>query len=404
MKTTRLSSLSPALLLLIIAPLACFASSSVGFRGYSLTELYAFEDASSTQHQQLYQTLFFKIERLNEHRLTLVAHLRYQGDSADDFAESGAFKLHNLYLRWANRRHFDFRLGRQFLAEGVGFGTYDALRLNFSPVPWGSATVWGGLAAPSDRTAELQKFDDARALGLALRGRIKDRVNLVGSLLREDRGGRQFRHRAGISGTAKLLSDLHAAALVYLNTSGPATLHRARLLLRYGPVKRLRLFGEFALGTPQLPVDSPFEFVEIEATELVRLGGAYNIYKEYWLGLKAQSFLSSEEPNTALGISLEGPWGSLGFRQRFGDYGDESGVFGAARYSVTGYAQVYAAADFSTYKFEDLDEENQTAAQAGLRLFPLQALWIDASIQGLKNDQFDQDIRGLLRVKWSFSN
>ncbi|HEX7343054.1 MAG TPA: hypothetical protein VF398_02235 [bacterium] len=402
MITIRSSTLGAIVLASILCPSIGSAAPSVIFRGYTLTELYTFEDAAAEQHQQLYQTLSFRIERPGTQKLSLVGHMRYQGDSSDDFAESGSLKIHNLYARWADGRRFDLRLGRQFLAEGVGFGTYDAVRLSFSPVTWGSATFWGGQTAPSDREANIRNLDDAKSLGLALRGCLS-KVNLTASLLMEDRGGDPFRRRAGLSANADLTKGLYAHGLFYINISGPSDLHRARLLLRYNANARWRLFGEFAAGTPQLPVDSPFEFVEIETSMLGRLGASYQLTSKYWVGMRVQSFLSGV-PSSTFGLSIESGWGSLGYRQRFGDFGDESGLFGSIRVNPTDFAQVYASAEFSAYQFEDRDQEDQTAAQVGVRLFPVKSLLLDASLQALKNEQFDQDIRGLLRIKWSFAN
>ncbi len=403
MITIRSSTLGAILLALILCPIIGSASPSVNFRGYTLTEYYTFEDAAAEQHHQLYQTLSFRIERPGTQKLSLVGHMRYQGDSSDDFAESGSLKIHNLYARWAEGRRFDLRLGRQFLAEGVGLGTYDAARLSFSPVTWGSATFWGGQAAPTDREANIRNLDDAKSLGLALRGRLISKVNITASLMTEDRGGDPFRRRAGLSANADLTKGLYAHGLFYINISGPAVLHRARLLLRYNPNARWRLFGEFAAGTPQLPVDSPFEFVEIGMSVLGRLGASYQLTSKYWVGMRVQSFLSGE-PSSTFGLSVESGWGSLGYRQRFGNFGEESGLFGSIRVNPTVFAQVYASAEFSAYQFEDRDQEDQTAAQAGVQLFPVKSLMLDASLQALKNEQFDQDIRGLLRIKWSFAN
>lgn len=403
MITIRSSTLGAILLALILCPFIGLASPLVNFRGCTLTEYYTFEDASAEQHHQLYQTLSFRIERPGIQKLSLVGHMRYQGDSSDDFAESGSLKIHNLYTRWADGRRFDLRLGRQFLAEGVGFGTYDAVRVSFSPVTWGSATFWGGQAAPTDREANVRNLDDAKSLGLVLRGRLLSKVNIAASLMTEDRGGDPFRRRAGLSANASITKSLYAHGLFYINISGPSDLHRARLLLRYNLNSRWRLFGEFAAGTPQLPVDSPFEFVEIETSMLGRLGASYQLTPKYWIGVRAQSFLSGE-PSSTLGLSLESGWGMLGYRQRFGDSGDESGLFGSIRVNPSDFAQVYASAEFSSYQFEDFDQEDQMAAQAGLKLFPVKSLMLDASLQALKNEQFDQDLRGLLRIKWSFAN
>ncbi len=395
----KISLMLPLLLMVLSAA----AAATPQMRGYTLTDLYTFEDASAKQHLQIYQTLSFRLGNLSPRGLSLVSHMRYQGDSADDFSDSAAFRLHNLYLRWSANPTWDLRIGRQFIAEGVGFGTYDVLRVKISPSDQASATLWGGLVAPPDRRAELQSTDNAPAFGLALRGKISSNIQITGSYLREEREGFLYRHRAGVSSNFDLPANFSGNALVYFNLSGPSDLHRARLLLRYGPAERFRLFGEFALGTPQLPPDSPFDFVEIETFQLVRLGGAYQISPNYWISLRAQTLLSGEQPNTTLGLSLDGPWGSAGYRQRFGDFGDESGFFGSARFQMTTHAQVYASADYSVYKFADQEEnDDQAAMQLGTRLFPLRSLTLDASVQGLKNEQYKQDIRGLLRVKWAF--
>jgi hypothetical protein len=396
-KTGKRLCLLPLLLCCMLLPAL---AAEVHLRGYTLTDLYSFKDRGGTQHQQLFQTLYFKLERPGEDRLSLVGHLRYQGDSANDFGDSSAFKVHNLYLRWTHGHQWDVRLGRQFLAEGVGFGAYDVLRLTWDR----SFTFWGGLAAPPDRKAELEKFDQAPAFGASFRGVSYGVQTLVSYFYREMEGQR-YLHRAGLSGTYTISPELTANALLYFNLSGPSELHRARLFMRYTPAADWRCFGEIAVGTPQLPINSPFENVEIGTFELLRLGGAYRVLNQYWVNVHAQSLISADQPNTTLGVALEGTWGNFGYRQRFGDFGDESGLFGSARFAVFPCAEVYASADYSTYKFDDnTDSDEQTQAMAGLRLVPLKQLEIDASLQGLKNRLFEHDVRGLLRIKWSFTN
>lgn len=394
------------ILISILTALSSASAAGIGtqLRGYTLTEFYVYEGDSTTQHRQVYQALSFRWDRLAAEPLSLVGFMRYQGDNADDFSQSSLLKVHSLYLRLKPRSTCELRLGRQFLAEGVTVGTYDVLKLKSAPVSWGSATIWGGLAAPPDRAAELQSSDSAPSFGVALRGRPSNSVKITASYLRQERDGDLFRHRAGVSSSFILVPKVSGNALAHFNLEGPNAIDRLRLLLRYLPSDGIRLFSEFAVGSPQLPPDSPFENIEIETFQLFRVGGAYRVTEGYWVGLRVQSFISSDEPNSTLGLSLEGPWGTLGYRQRFGDFGDESGVWGSVLYEVTSYARVYGSADFSRYKFEEYDEEDQAAIQAGVRLIPLRSLECDASLQGLKNYQFDSDIRGLLRVKWSFGS
>ena len=393
------------LFLLSVLIWVCVAQAAIKMRGYALTDWYSFESLDSTRHQQIYETFSLRLERPGVHSLGLVTHLRWRGDSADDFGNSSVFQAHNLYLRYSHADRGDVRLGRQYLAEGVGFGAFDALRLTCSPKAQGSITLWGGVAAPQSREFEVQNLNEAPAFGAAVRGKVAGRVNVLGSFLYEEREGLKYRHRVGISTNAALLTNLTSTALAHFNLSGPNVLHRVRLLMRYTGMPKTRLSLEWAMGTPQLLPDSPWDAVEIGTFQLVRGSGAYRVRGDYWMGLRAQSILTTEIPNTTLGLTLEGPWGLLGYRQRFGDFGDESGIFGSAQYRPLSYAQIYGGVDFSRYKFEEgIDREDQAQGQVGLRLFPVKALTIDASLQALKNTQFDNDVRGLLRIKWSFSN
>jgi len=386
---------------LVLLPVFLAAAPCAGqaLRGYTLTDLYAFEDTAET-HLQVYQWLFFRLEPEAVRGVSLVAHMRYQGDSADDFSDSSAFRLQNLYLRWAGTPHLDLRLGRQFLFEGVGVGTYDVLRVNYRP-RWGGLTLWGGLVPPAQRQAELRDIEANPAFGAAVRGAVRG-VNLLGSYLREERDGDLYRHRAGLTAGYRLRDNLTGQARVQANLSGPEALHRASLQVRYGPATDVRLLGEFTIGTPWVPPDSPFEDIEFKTFQLVRASGAYQILPGYWLGLRAHTYLT-QEVNATAGLFLEGPWGVVGYRQRFGDFGEENGAFGAASYRLARFAEAYFSADYSSYTFEDQeDREDQAAAQVGLRLVPVAPLLVDASLQGLNNPRYDSDIRGLLRVKWSF--
>ncbi|MCX6640380.1 MAG: hypothetical protein NTW14_07865 [bacterium] len=379
------------------------STASVQFRGYTLSELYTFQDAAEKDHNQIYQTLSWRAEKFGSDHLSFVGHLRYQGDSVDEFAESGALKAHNLYLRCSAKR-VDLRLGRQFLADGVTVGTYDVLRFKYNFDRGVSAVVWGGIAAPADRKAELQKLDQAPAFGFTLRKQIQSYATVNISYMREEYLGQTFRHLGGVSVNATPVPELFCSALAQVNLEGPSAIHRLRGLLRYRPSPKVRLWGEFAAGTPQLPPDTPFQIIEIGTAILGRLGGGYQIFPAYWIDLRLQSLLSGEKPNSLLGLSVEGPWGVIGYRQHSGDVGEESGVWGSARIQVVKFAQVYAAADYSKYKFEDYEQDEQSALQAGVLLFPVKSLECDASIQNRTNREFNQDVRGLLRVKWSFGN
>jgi hypothetical protein len=393
------------LLPLLILVNSAGAESNVQFRGYSLTDWYSFQSRDSTHHQQFFETVSFRLEHNGVNSLGLVTHVRWEGDNADNFDSSSVLRVHNLYLRFNHADKLDLRVGRQFLAEGVGIGTFDAVRLNFSCKPGRGLTLWNGIAARDDRKAEIQQWRDDKAFGGALRTRIHDKASLVGSYFYEERAGLKFRHRAGLAGTFGLTSSLTGTAQAYFNLSGPSVVHRIRALIRYAGQSNFRFSFEGALGTPQLYPDSPFSNVDPGTFLLGRVSGAYRLTEEYWLGLQVQSLLVSKTPNTNLGLTLEGSWGSFGYRQRFGTYGDESGIFGSGQYNLTDFAEIYGAADFSRYKFEDWNQtDDQAEGQAGLRLRVAKPLLLDASIQAMRNTQFDRDIRGLLRVKWSFSN
>ncbi|MFH1863280.1 MAG: hypothetical protein ABH878_10775 [bacterium] len=373
-------------------------------RGYTATELYTFEDAAETQHSLFYQTLSLRVASLGSKSLTLNSMLRYQGDSADDFAESGSLKIHTLNLRWSPNASWEARLGRQFLAEGVGFGTYDAIRVGYTFTRKSQVIVWGGVSAPLSREAELEKAEEYAAVGLRFQQTVARSVMINLSYLHGEREGDLFRHRAGVSVSSNPLPNLHGTVLAYLNLEGPATLHRLRILLRYLHSNSLRLFAEAAQATPELPPDSPFANVPIEAVTLLRLGGSYQIFERYWVGLRTQSLLSGNEPNVTLGFSLEGPWGEIGYRQRFGDFGDESGIWGYAQYRPAAFLQLYAGVDFSQYSFVEYDNDDQSALQAGFRLYPIKSLELGASLQRLQNRQFNEDWRSLFNLKWTFGD
>ena len=331
------------------------APNPIQFRGYLLTDWYSVESHDSTDHQKLYETLSFRLEHSGVNSFGLVTHLRWQGDSVDDFSKSSLLQAHNLYLRFNHADKLDLRVGRQWLAEGVGFGTFDALRVNLAPQSKVNFTVWGGVAAPDTREFEVQKTDSAIAYGAAVRTRVTDKFNVLASYLYQEMGGLKYRHRVGLSGNLVLSPTLTGTALAHFNLGGASPIHRLRALLRYSGVKKVRLSVEGAVGTPQLPIDTPFDNVEMPLFALARVNGSYQVSPTYWVGLRVQTLLTSPTPNTTLGLTLEGLWGQIGYRQRFGDFGDESGLFGSAQYRLTNALQIYGSGDFSHYKFEGMD-------------------------------------------------
>lgn len=360
---------------------------------------YAFETVEQSSQLDFYQALRVRAWLKDAPTLRLNGSMRVarRGDPAD-----WEGRLYNGYLQWRPDPHAQVRVGRQFLYSGVIRGTADAVSVDVDPADRLTVRLVAGLEPPLRRDFELGSTDDGNVLGAYGSGQLSKSAKIDASYFQRVRSDALVWQLAGVSLSGEATPGLFYLAQLDYNLKS-SDYHRMRYRLTYS-THSWTFSGEFQSQKPEVLEDSYFNIFELNAYNQFRVAGFYR-FGAYQVGLQNYVTLYEEgETGNEVLATFASRWGTVGVVYQSGFGGDRVGLYGEVRYEVA--PGLEARGQSSYYNFQrytaDFDED-ATSFSAGLRYRPVPRLMIDAEVQESLNSLYDNDLRGLFRVSYSFS-
>jgi hypothetical protein len=409
--------------LYLILTLVLFLSlpllSQVRFSGNLQSALYAWENTAENKLFDFYQYAQFRLQPSPNPNLYFGTYFRFarrgqqrlsgdkiyaQGEDVYDWED----RLYNLYVNWktVNNRLL-FRLGRQFVYQGVINGTLDGLMVSAKATNDLTLKVFAGLEAPDTREFKLRKTDEGTALGGYLSYRLPWQNKVDVSYFQKSRkvakGSTEETETVwqllGLAFTGQTNNLYYQAYYDHNLKSKEFQGMRYRFTYYW---RQWSILGEYNSQRPRLYEDSFFRVFKIDAYNQIRAGVTYDINR-YQVGLQyIFTDIHYNESNQFL-LSLGNLWGLIGLVLQTGDAGKNVGAYGQIRYPI--HDQFTAKAFASYYNFErqtTVISEDAVGLSAGLEYRPIQLVSVDAEVQQTNNSLFKSDTRGLFRLNIFF--
>jgi len=389
-----------ALFVVLILSIPLF--SQVKYSGSLRSSFYAFEtltDTSEIQQLNYYQGLQLRLAPENHSNLYLSTYLRVAKRGDKDWEE----KVFNLYADWkAPNKPLSLRLGRQFVYSGVINGTLDGVLVSGTPHKNLNVKLFGGLAAPLARDFDVLKWDEGNVLGAYASYRLPWEFKLDLSYFQKSRDKETVWQLVGAGLSGKFRENIYYQAQLdhNLNTE---EIQGMRYRLNYF-YQKWSLSAEYNSQRPRVYEDSYFRIFKLDAYNQFRGGVTYNLNR-YQLGVQ-YLFTAMEYDETNQVILTAGiPWGIIGLVHQDGFGGKNTGLYGELRYDV--FKQLTVRAYSSHYNYErqtTVISEDATSVSGGLDYRPFKSLSLQADVQQSINSVYEDNIRGLFRLNYFFSN
>lgn len=366
---------------------------------------YAFEDATRSgatlDRFGAYQHVRGAVSGLLENRLSV----HVSGRVADDLMlvekVTTRTRLYTGYVELEPDAAVRARVGRQFMHTTATSLALDGATVRVRPDRRVRVSAWAGVSAPPDRGLDVVATDEAGAFG----GEVSVRP------VRWGRVGASFayRDRDGRVAERPVAMDVDVAPIARLNVLGRAVYDaeleawsRAEALARWQPVPRApTLTFQIVDRRPNVDAASYFSrFLDVE--ERIRLGRASARY-EHRTGFGAEieytgTFID-ERTATHMSFAALVPIGRIGYSTRFGDSGEETGLFGEIGVRPYRWLRLSGGASRITYALiadaSEADERDLTTAFAAARATVRPGLDVRVEVQSTENPTFSEDLRVL---------
>ncbi len=367
----------------------------IRFSGSLQSSVYSFETPTA-QQGNFYQGLQLKAFSQNNRDLYLNTYFRVAKLGKADWDE----QLYNLYLNWKTaQKKLQFRLGRQFIYEGVINGTMDGLLVAIEPTQKLKVKVFAGLEAPFNRDFQTVN-SDSNAIGGYLSYRFSQSFNANLSYLRRERNDQIVWQVIGAALHGVYKKALYYQAQIDHNLESDE-IQGMRYRLNYY-YQNWSFSGEFNTQKPRIFEDSFFRIFEQEAFNQVRSGVTYQV-NQYQLGLQYLLTSYEEDQTHQLIANVGNRWGLIGVLFQDGYAGDNIGIYGDVRYPIIPELTIKLYSSYYNFQRHLVEiDENATAFSGGFDFRPVKFLSLQAEVQESINSFYDNDLRGLFRLFYFF--
>lgn len=386
--------------LFLIFVLLYSLSAQVNFSGMTQSSIYVWENADENQLIDYYQHVNTRLSLDSYRDLYFKTYFRLgrNGDPAE-WNE----KVYNAYFNFLSPcRKWDARIGRQFVYNGVMNGTVDGLLLNIHPVANMTLKILAGMDAPFDRTLELTTWDDGNILGAYGSYGISDALNMKLSYVQKSRSSDVYWQLAGGSFSGKVVNSLFYQAH-YEHNLKTSTYQTMRFRLNYINNKWM-LFGEYNSQRPRIYEDSFFQIFEQSAFNQIRSGINYQL-GNYSIGLQdVYTIYEEDESTNQIHAIINGTYGTIGVLYQSGYGGDNTGIYGAIRYNILKNLLLFVHSSYYQYERQTTAISEDATSFSGGLTYKLSPSWqIKAEVQERINSFYDNDVRGLFRIRYAFN-
>jgi hypothetical protein len=165
------------------------------------------------------------------------------------------------------------------------------------------------------------------------------------------------------------------------------------------------LFAEYNSQRPKIYEDSFFQIFEQTAFNQIRAGGGYQI-GNYNIGLHdVYTMYEENESTNQIHATVSGTYGMIGLLYQSGYGGDNTGVYGAIRYSVLNNLILHVRSSYYQYERQTTAISEDATAVSGGITYKLSSSWqVKAEVQERINSYYNNDVRGLFRIRYAFNN
>ncbi|MFQ6092248.1 MAG: hypothetical protein ACE5OR_06130, partial [bacterium] len=353
--------------------------------------------------------------------LSLHTYLRYAHDFQTAIPGDLKGKIYNLYLNWKEVAHsVDLRLGRQYLAAGVGKGTMDGLKISFRRGKRFSFLGYLGTQVPLRKSTQVNSWSESKMWGAYFWTNYPWETEVGISFVRKERQRDSYLSPYSEKGIAPdpLVEQLLGILLRRkfgrrIETYGRMDfdalfwdfgLRWAQIGTRYRAHNRLFLFFEFDRRRPSVRRGSVFSVFRQKANSEFRLGADYAVNQHMSLVGEYALVLFSHDNGHRIRIGTNLGSTSIGYVGRLGYSGDSHGAYGNVSYLINDKLSVSAGVDYSRYEYEEEVSGRFDALGAMARIVyqPVKNITLSLEGQNLRNRLYSHDTRLLARIDVRF--
>jgi len=376
-------------------------ASGIQFHGRASNSFYSYE--GTTTHTRMYQFVHFSVDSPELVKATLNVSFRALTDLNQSLDRDMRFRAYQLNLelkKLLNR--FNIVIGRQFLHPGTVLGGLDGLSARARIVNHLSLSLYAGVESHFNRSFKIYKYDDSFTAGSVIELKKIFSSNLQLLYLQKMNSEDIFWQIAGLNFNTSLIPKCKVRLQTHYDLQN-SRFHRIYFYLRHHLLKDLYLNLSVKNQYPQIYANSFFTIFEIDPYWQYRLGGSYQLNRNYFVNCQYQLIQFDTETANRLYLTVSNLNGSVGLVYESGYAGDQIGVVLDYAYSITPSLLASVNVDYSRYKTEKVYEFENQIANAIRLSYKFKKYWsVDLEYQWLTNRFKESDSRVLNHIHFSW--
>lgn len=391
--------------------------------GRLTSSLYTYEgqktDTTSIAYLRAYQSVRLNLSHLGASQLSFQTYVRGTTDLREQADTDPRLRLYSANLVW-KEQNYQFRLGRQRIYAGVGYGTIDGLRGNFKLSGFNLA-LYAGPLVPLDKSADLNSWSAGHLWGARIGTSRFFGTDLSLSVASRERESTAYADIGRYS--EKLIpSQVIVQRLVGLDihrrfAPGHTLYGRLDYDLKDASVRRVEVRGRYSLA-PSLSVQaewlrrSPAVFYNsifsvFPSEDYQEIGGRlyYTLNPGLQLTAHFSTLLYDGDSAQRLGLVASiGDHYSIDYYRSMGYARASDGLVGSLYYPLGRKFLFRGELDLATYeRYEQAEERDElVTGSLGLTYRPTRRTFLELQLQGLRNPLYASDARLFLRGSWHF--
>ncbi len=398
--------------------------------GRAVTSVYGWERrdsiGSTSQHLRGYEYLQLDA---GMGMVTFHTSLQASTDFVNALDSDPGIRLYNAYIRVANIAHIaEVRLGRMPVFGGVNYGSIDGAQVRLRPTRNVELILYGGGLTPaSQKTDFFHNVEDnwqtgAHAvyavlpevrLGLSYMNRHRESLPFVGYRANErqefvpttiDYGSRANQYGSFDVSYLKNAWWMYGRVDYDFNFEH---LSRAELTMNYQALDNLGLNLGMQHREPTIAWNSYFALLEAKANDEYSFGADYDIHPRLRLhGSVSTVTYDENDYQYRVTLGASNSYASVMYTRDFSVDGGLDGVNAFVSYPlVQGKVVPSAGVTYSSYALsETMDRTTALALVGGVMVRPWPMLSFDAQAQYFRNNLYESDVRGFLRINYWFAH
>lgn len=398
-------------------------ASALTASGRLTTSLYTYEgsqsDSSTTTFVRVYQAARLDVGSASIPGLTFHTYLQGTTDIAEEADSDPRLRIYRASLSY-KRKHYKVQAGRQRVHAGVGFGSIDGLRLDYT-LARVRMTAYGGALVPLTRSTDVNDLATAHLVG----GRIStDRFfQTAVSVSFADRERDPVSYDSpgrysGVEGERPAVKR----RLLGLDVSrrfgrGHDAYGRVDYDLKDEEVRRLEFRGrlratsdlsfqaDFLQRKPSVYYNSIFSV--FPSDDYREVGGRvnYRLSPDLQLNGHVAVILYDGDESERAGVTATiGQHYTIGYYRSMGYSRDHDGLVGSIYRDLGQGLTLRGELDLAAYeRYDDADDrDGLLSGVVALAYRPNRSAFLELQLQGLRNPTYSSDLRLFLRGSWRF--